>query len=102
MMSLAVPVSHLCTPYVANAAYDGLDTYIGWRMAAFRKKGRPQLRYKDVCKRDECPKMDHTNGESLADNRGALKQELSSSVKNGELALKETSDHVLKRFLVLT
>ena len=21
----------------ANAAYDGLDTYIGWRMAAFQK-----------------------------------------------------------------
>ena len=35
--SLAEPVSHLCTPYTTNAAYDGLDTYVGWRMAAFQK-----------------------------------------------------------------
>ena len=35
--SLAEPVSHLCTPYTANAAYDGLDTYVGWRKAAFQK-----------------------------------------------------------------
>ena len=69
------------------------DLLYGEQATGYKDKGRPKLRYKDVCKRNECPKMDYTNWESLADNRGALKQELSSSVKKGELALKETSDH---------
>ena len=34
--------------------------------------------------------MDYTNLESLGDNRAAWKQELPPSLKNGELALKET------------
>ena len=47
-------------------------------------------RYKDVCK--EGPKKDYTNWESLADSRSAWKQELPSSLKKGEFALKETSE----------
>ena len=36
--------------------------------------------------------MDYINWESLADNISAWKQELSSSLKEGELVLKETSE----------
>ena len=36
--------------------------------------------------------MDYTNWESLADNRLAWKQELSSNLKKGGLALNETSE----------
>ena len=36
MRSLTVPISHLYT-LLANAAYDDLDTYFGWRMVAFQK-----------------------------------------------------------------
>ena len=57
----------------------------------YRDKGDPKRQYKDVCKRDmKAVKMDYTNLESLGDNRAAWKQELPPSLKNGELALKET------------
>ena len=87
--SLTEPVSHLCIPYSVNAAYDGLATYMKddsipkdvlYGGHGYRKKCRPQLWYKDVCKH-ECPKMEYTNWESLAENRAAWKQEPSSSLK---------------------
>ena len=32
MRYLTELVSHLCIPYSTNAAYDGLDMYIRWRL----------------------------------------------------------------------
>mgnify|MGYP007133256951 FL=1 len=76
-----------------NMLYGELTTW-------YRDKGRPQRR---LCKRGECPKMDYTNWESMADNRGALKQELSSSVKKrGTRPQRNLWSPILKRFLVLT
>ena len=37
MRYLTELVSHLCIPYSNNAAYDGLDMYIGWRTDASQK-----------------------------------------------------------------
>jgi len=47
--------------------------------------------------RYEGPKMDYTNWKYMADNRAAWKQELSSSLKKWELALKEISEEKRSR-----
>ena len=48
-----------------------------------RNKGRPQLRFKDVCKRDmKAVIMDTDNWEALATNRVKWKQVVSEAVRN--------------------
>ena len=87
MRSFTESVSHLCIPY---ATYDGLDTCIGWRMAAFQKTCKVNWPHGTETKvvpnfvtKTSALKMDYINWESLADNKAAWKQELSCSLKKG-------------------
>ena len=96
MRYLTDPVSHLCIPYSTNAAYDGLDMYIGWRLthskwpAVWWAGHRVHIQRSPIIPLQrrlqswyEGPKMDYINWESMADNKPAWKQELSSSLKKG-------------------
>ena len=74
------------------------DQLYGELATWYRDKGRTQLRYKDICKQDmKALKLDYNNWEALADNRGAWKQELSASLKKGELALKAISEEMSRK-----
>lgn len=69
------------------------DLLYGELATGHRDKGRPKLRYKDVCKRDmKAFEIDTANWESLADDRSVWRQHLSSGLKKCELALKTAAD----------
>ena len=63
-----------------------------------RNKGRPQLRFKDVCKRDmKAVIMDTDNWEALATNRVKWKQVVSEAVRKGELSFQTAADDKRKK-----
>ena len=90
--SLAKHVSHLCIPYSAKDANFGLDTFIGWRLAAFYKTW-----YMVNWPQGTETMVGPTTWESLADITAAWKQELSSSLKKAELAMKAVSWETSRR-----
>ena len=86
--------AHLCIPY---STYDGLDTRIGWRMAAFQNTCKVNWPHGTETKvvpnfvtKTSALKMDYINWESLADNKAAWKQELACSLKKGNSPSKKS------------
>lgn len=74
------------------------DLLYGELATGQRDKGRPHLRYKDVCKRDmKALDIDTTNWESLAENRVTWRHQLSSGLKKGEQILRAAADDKRKR-----
>ena len=58
-----------------------------------RSRGRPQLRFKDLCKRDlKACNIDTKLWEALADNRNLWKLHVSQGLKSGEAAIRATND----------
>ena len=75
---------------------DGLipkDVLYGELATGARRKGRPQLRFTDVCKRDlKACNTDTKSWESLAHNRNLWKQKVSLGLKSGEATIRDEND----------
>ena len=72
------------------------DLLYGELKLGVRGKGRPQLRYKDVCKRDmKALEIDETSWEGVASDRVAWRRTLRSQLVHGEGKLK--ADAAAKR-----
>ncbi|KAK7095695.1 hypothetical protein V1264_005069 [Littorina saxatilis] len=69
------------------------DLLYGELASGKRAQGRPQLRYRDVCKRDmKALDMDINGWEDLAQDRARWRQELKRSLAKGEEKLKLASE----------
>ena len=69
------------------------DLLYGELATGKRARGRPQLRFKDVCKRDmKALDMDIDGWEDLAQDRSRWRQELNRSLRRGEKKLQLASD----------
>ena len=69
------------------------DLLYGELATGARRRGRPQLRFKDVCKRDlKACNIDTKLWETLADNRNLWKLHVSQGLKSGEAAIRAKND----------
>ena len=69
------------------------DLLYGELATGARRRGRPQLCFKDVCKRDlKACNIDTKLCETLADNRNLWKLHVSQGLKSGEAAIRAKND----------
>ena len=69
------------------------DLLYGELAAGKRAQGRPQLRFKDVCKKDlKAVEVDMKGWESLTQNRSQWRQEMTRGLRRGEENLRAASE----------
>ena len=69
------------------------DLLYGELATGKRAKGRPQLRFKDVCKRDmKALDIDPERWEELADDRDRWRQDLGRGLQRGEAKLRQAAE----------
>ena len=104
LRSWTAPVSPPCTHDSDSAEYAGLAMCTAWKMEEYRRTfsmenfavGRPQLRYKDVCKRDmRALGIDPESWENNAADRSSWRCLLHKQLKEGEEMI--TNEAIEKR-----
>ena len=69
------------------------DLFYGELVTGARSRGRPYLRFKDVCKRDmKACNINTESWEAFADNRITWKQHVSQGLESGEKAVRTAND----------
>ena len=69
------------------------DLLYGELATGSRRRGRPHLRFKDVCKRDmKACNINTKSWEAFADNRTMWKQTVSQGLESGEKAVRTAND----------
>ena len=74
------------------------DLLYGELVRGYRPQGRPQLRYKDVCKRDlKAMQMDTNSWEVIAAERSVWREKVRSGLKSFEKQLEEQREATRQR-----